>query len=47
MVKLNSQDLAKLRPKNLSKFKKVQSTGTSRKSNFLTPDAKILFIKLR
>ena len=45
--KSKSQNLLKFKSENLSKFKKFQSTNAIKKFYFLTPNAKITFIKLK
>ena len=51
MVKIltlsKSQNLFKSMSRNLFKSKRFQNTGIIRKPNFLTPNTKIIFTKLR
>ena len=47
LAKLKSLNLSKSRSKNLFRFKKVQNIGTIREFNFLTPNTRVGFTKLR
>ena len=47
MAKFKSQNISKCSSKNLSKSKKVQNIGTIKKDNFLTPNVRVAFTKLR
>ena len=46
LTKLKYQDLPIFRSKNLSKFKKVQTSSNTRELNFLIPNTKVIFIQL-
>ena len=47
MAKSKSWNLLESRSRNVFRFKKVQSTSTIEKLNFLTSNTKVVFTKLR